>query len=603
MSSKSQKRKLEEDDDELDAGSKKLAEESSSSPVISLKIVASAEQKALANFVRKSERNVLIFGAAGSGKSTVIRLLRETEPWRLLLLAPTGIAAFNISGETIHSYFGIGMSLDENTPEGTVRRALTALTARVKAVGTSQQQLDDDNLVLVFDEFSMIPYKLFVVCDAIARKVRKRPSTPFGGLKVVLVGDPYQLEPVIKQAVYATELLGNQNDGPLFGSFPVGAAVGAAPSSALFNEMKFAVFELDQCFRQKDDTVFASILAKCRKTPEQLTRQDMKVLNSRVIGPGLAAPTLKENGFVATEIVGKLATASAINRHEFEKLQGKRASFSGRMKWPRECALSRAERGRFEAQMVRESSIETVLDLCVGAVVMVRKNISRDCVNGTIGVVVEMNADHVLISTAARTNTATAAAASFDTAAASCPAIHAAADAIHKIGYHDMTRVFMHDPKNTLTFSQIPLCLAWALTVHKTQGLSFDAAVLRLSKDEMFSCHQAYVALSRVRNLSGVFLREPINPNVFRVSRDSKMFDAFVQRVKEDNAELVRAHLEEQQQQQQQQNQQQQEGDADDDTIKLPTKLHPLDSNESYYTDDLKDFKSEPYFAAASVDV
>ncbi len=404
---------------------------------------ATPEYDAAAEFVANAQGHLFITGRAGTGKSTLLRALRErlTEP--CVVLAPTGLAAVTAGGQTIHSFFGFPPKLIQ---PGDIRRSRNGgIMRRLKLV--------------IIDEVSMVRSDVMAAIDLSLRINRGRPREAFGGVRLVLFGDLHQLPPVVQRGEEA-EYLDTAHGGPFFFSV---SALSEGPGTSLL--------ELGQVFRQRDPALL-SVLNHVREGTAD--DDDLAMLNTRV------APirTLKE-GDPYVILTPTNAAAQRINAAFLDSLKGNPVTFQAKVT------------GEFNGSA---HPTDTLLVLKPGAkVIMLRNDPDGRWVNGTIGRVARLDDTSAFVEIDGREHEIEAVSwenrrYAFDTAAEKIVETIAG------------------------TFKQLPLRLAWALTIHKSQGLTLDKVYIDLGRGT-FAHGQAYVALSRCRTLEGLALARPLKPS------------------------------------------------------------------------------------------
>lgn len=390
---------------------------------------------------------VFITGRAGTGKSTLLRLFKESSRRAQAVLAPTGVAALNVGGQTIHSFFGFKPGV---TPD---KAARLARSAAKKSRGSVYRALE----TLIIDEASMVRPDLLDCADIFLRSVREEHRRPFGGVKAVLIGDLHQLPPVLKSSER--------------GAFGQAYAGGYFFDSRVFRELRPEVVELVKVYRQSDGS-FVDLLnavRDARATPAQLS-----ALNARHI-PGFQPPR--------DELWVQLTTtnqrAADLNAERLAGLRGPSGFYEGLVD------------GEFEdAALPTEASLE----LKAGAQVMLLNNDPGGrWVNGTMGSVTALEPGSVKV----RLETGSA--------------VTVAPYTWELLRYAYDERAGRLKTETAGIFMQLPLRLAWAVTIHKSQGKTFDRMVLDLAGG-VFASGQLYVALSRCRTLEGIVLRHPVRP-------------------------------------------------------------------------------------------
>ncbi len=389
-------------------------------------------------------RNVFVTGRAGTGKSTLLRYLRESSRRRLAVVAPTGVAAVNAGGQTIHSFFGWRPGI---TP------------AAVQRLGERRARLYRSLEALVIDEASMVRADLLDCMDRFLRLNGPRPERPFGGLQVVLFGDLYQLPPVVSGL--EGRALSSLYETPYFFS------------ARCFPELDLELVELEKVYRQQGDPRFLAVLDAIRSG--RAGEEELALLNSRVL-PDFDPPA----GELYVRLVATNAQAEAINARELARLPGRERLFLGQ-------AL-----GDFGREYLPTA---LALPLKPGAQVMLVNNDPRGrWVNGSLGRVVRIVAGgeegpRVLVRLQGGPEVA--------------------------VGPHtwELQELYLEGgelrSRVVGSFTQLPLMLAWALTVHRAQGKTFPRVVVDLGRGA-FAPGQVYVALSRCTCLEGLVLRRPL---------------------------------------------------------------------------------------------
>lgn len=396
--------------------------------------------------VRDRSENLFITGRAGTGKSTFLAYLRDHPPKEMAVLAPTGVAALNVRGQTIHSFFGFRPDITLDS---------------VEEVRPKDPDLYRNLELLLIDEVSMVRADLFDCIDRFLQLHGPRKGVPFGGIQVLLIGDLYQLPPVLPRR--ERPLVEGRYPSPYFFD------------SQAFRQADFRLVEFHKVYRQKDE-VFLEILNAIRNNT--VKDEHLELLNSRVIPdfePG------DDDFFVFLTPTNK--GADAINRERLSRLPGEIVRYRGFLE------------GSFDPRAL-PTSLE--LSLKEGAQVMLLHNdLYGRWVNGDIGRVVEIEErrgepDLLWVELRGR-------------------------DVVQVEPYTWEVFEFHFDPgegkvksRTVGTFTQYPLRLAWAITIHKSQGLTFERVCLDLDGGT-FSHGQLYVALSRCRSLEGLVLKRPVS--------------------------------------------------------------------------------------------
>jgi len=401
-----------------------------------------------ANYVQYTGQHIFLTGKAGTGKTTFLHNLREISSKRLVVLAPTGVAAINARGVTIHSFFQLPFG-----PLIGIDRLKSEQMRFNKEKINIIRSLD----LLVIDEISMVRADLLDAVDAVLRRFRTH-SKPFGGVQLLMIGDLQQLSPVVKED--ERELLREQYDTPYFFS------------SKALRETSFISIELIHVYRQQDDR-FISLLNQVREN--RLDQAALNALNQRYM-PDFHPK--ESEGYIT--LCTHNAQAQRINENKLKALKGAEYRFTAQIE------------GSFP-----EYAYPTDFELLLkeGAQVMFVKNdLSSEKLfyNGKIGKItnIEDNIIYVL-----------------------CPDedVEIAVSPMQwdnvKYSLNEETNAIKEEIEGA--FIQYPLRLAWAITIHKSQGLTFERAII--DAQSSFAHGQVYVALSRCKTLEGMALSTPIS--------------------------------------------------------------------------------------------
>lgn len=394
-------------------------------------------------FLREGTGHLFVTGRAGTGKSTLLRCLRDLVADEMVIVAPTGLAAVNVGGQTIHSFFGFPPRLIR--PDDIRRSRNGRVMRRLK--------------FLVIDEVSMVRSDIMWAIDQSLRVNRGRPREPFGGVRLAMFGDLHQLPPVIDEAEVASHLE-SEHGGPFFFSI-----------AALREGMGTALIELTQVFRQKDE---ALIRVLNRVRDGDADEDDLAILNERVH----PIRTLAE-GEPYVILTPTNAAARRINLAYLAALTGAAHEFQAGLT------------GDFNESA---QPTDATLTLKTGAKVMLLRNDSdRRWVNGTIARVSRLEEDRVWVEVDGKEHE-----------------IERVAWENRRYAYDKAAEKIVETVAGT--FRQFPLRLAWALTIHKSQGLSLDKVYIDLGRGT-FAHGQAYVALSRCRTMEGLAFARPLRPS------------------------------------------------------------------------------------------
>jgi ATP-dependent exoDNAse (exonuclease V) alpha subunit len=400
------------------------------------------ERDAALDYLSEAGGHLFVTGRAGTGKSTLLRALCEMIDAEHVIVAPTGLAAVNVGGQTIHSFFGLPPRLIR--PEDIHRSRNGAIMRRLK--------------LLVIDEVSMVRSDLMWAIDQSLRINRGRPREPFGGVRLVLFGDLHQLPPVVQEAEVAAHLE-ETHGGPFF--FSVGA---------LREGVGTYLLELSHVFRQSDEALI-DVLTHIRGG--DVEPEHLELLNSRV------APirTLAE-GEPYVILTPTNAAANRINMAYLDALPAAPVAFAASVS------------GEF---LQTAHPTDETLVLKVGAKVMLLRNDSeRRWVNGTIARIARLEEKRVWIDLDGKIEE-----------------VEPVTWEQRRYAYDQAAQKIVESVAGT--FKQFPLRLAWALTIHKSQGLTLDRVYIDLGRGT-FAHGQAYVALSRCRSLEGLALARPLRP-------------------------------------------------------------------------------------------
>lgn len=417
-------------------------------------------------FVTQTNKSLFLTGKAGTGKTTFLKYIQEHSVKKTAVVAPTGVAAIHAGGVTMHSFFQLplGMYLPSypsawGGSDGPVFNKHQLLD-KLRLSGKKRELIREMEL-LIMDEVSMLRADLLDAIDTVLRSVRRRHDEPFGGVQMLYIGDLFQLPPVVKNA--ELELFHEAYDSPYFFAAKV------------FQEAPPLYLELKKIYRQRDDH-FIQILNHVRGNCCE--EEDWLQLH-RYYRPGYRPP--REEGYIT--LTSHNHKADAINRQELESLPGKTCSF--------EAELS----GEFPDNAF---PVSRMLQLKEGAQIMFMKNDkgeARRYYNGKIGIVqkIEKKTNQIFVAFPQEEGV-----------------VELTAETWHNIRYqyHAESDEIVEEVLGS--FTQFPVRLAWAVTIHKSQGLTFEKAVIDAGAS--FAPGQVYVALSRLTTLEGLILHSAIQP-------------------------------------------------------------------------------------------
>lgn len=431
--------------------------------------------KSAMEFATNTDRNIFITGKAGTGKTTFLRNFREQTNKQIAIVAPTGVAAINAGGTTIHSFFQLPFTPFKPTPEWQ-----SQLISQIKMSKTRRNVIRELE-VLIIDEISMVRADVLDAIDIVLKTIRHRRNEPFGGVQMILIGDMHQLSPVAK--TYEWSLISDYYKSVYFFD------------SHVIQKHPPIFIEFDKIYRQSDN-LFIRVLNEVRNN--SLSEEGANLLKRRY-NRNFTPPA---NDYYIT-LTTHNYSADNINKIELDKLSTPIHEFHAKVN------------GTFPENAF---PIEQVLDLKEGAKVMFIKNDTetpRRFYNGKIGVISSIDDDIITVE---------------------CPGddyeIIVPSLTWENIRYNTNKETNTIEEEIIGTYEHVPLRLAWAITIHKSQGLTFEKAVIDAGK--AFSPGQVYVALSRCRSLEGIVLKSPINTESIRVDKQviefssSKPDEAFV---------------------------------------------------------------------------
>jgi hypothetical protein len=413
--------------------------------------------------VNQSSRNIFITGKAGTGKTTFLKYIRENCAKQIAVVAPTGVAAINAGGVTMHSFFQLPLSLfiPDSTGFSQQNEQVTtknSLLAKLRMTNEKKRLLQELEL-LIIDEISMVRCDILDAIDLVLRHIRRKQYERFGGVQVLFIGDMFQLPPVIKD--HEWNILKDFYRSPYF-----------FDSYVLGNEPPIYI-EFDKIYRQSEEQ-FIGVLNQVRNN--ELDETGLRLLEDRY-NPGFR----NNNGDGFITLTTHNDKARIKNETELKKLD----------------ALLFSYQAQIESDFPETAyPAENLLQLKVGSQVMFIKNDSEKIkryFNGKIGIVTELDNEKIFV----RCND-------------DPEAIEVGKEKWENIRYTLNKSTRQLDEEVLGSFTQYPLRLAWAITIHKSQGLTFEKLII--DAEESFAAGQVYVALSRCTTLGGVILQSRIKP-------------------------------------------------------------------------------------------
>ncbi len=428
-------------------------------------------------FIENTGTHLFLTGKAGTGKTTFLRRLKEQSPKRMVILAPTGIAAINAGGVTIHSFFQL--SFAPFVPETTFNSSQTHYR-----FSKEKRNIIRSMDLLVIDEISMVRADLLDAIDSALRRYRDREK-PFGGVQLLMIGDLQQLAPVVKENEW--EMLKNYYETPYFFA------------SRALRETVYMTIELKTVYRQSD-TFFLSLLNKIREN-----QADDEVLNelNRRYQPGFRPR--KEEGYI--RLTTHNYQAQKVNDNELASLPGQTYSFRAEID------------GTFPEYLY---PADEVLTIKAGAQIMFLKNdpsSEKRYYNGMIGEVAAVNDAGMIVRGKDNGNEFQLLPEEWGN---------------YKYVLNEETKEITEEIEGT--FRQYPIRLAWAITIHKSQGLTFERAIIDARNS--FAHGQTYVALSRCKTLEGMVLESPLRREAIISDSTVDNFTKEVERNKPGNRQL-----------------------------------------------------------------
>lgn len=408
-----------------------------------------------------TSRSFFLTGKAGTGKTTFLKQLRKTTTKQMAVVAPTGVAAINAGGVTIHSFFQLPFTPFVPTPEGRLN-----LTKRIKMSGRKRKVLQELEL-LVIDEISMVRADVLDEIDTVLRHFRFRHHEPFGGVQLICIGDLYQLAPVAVPEEW--QVLEPYYKTPYFFD------------SQVIQQYPLLYVEFDRIFRQSDQR-FIRILNAVRDN--KITEKDLQLLQKQCVTDFEIS---KHQDYIL--LTTHNAKADKVNNQEMARLKSAEHTYTAEIE------------GEFPEKNFPNSA---ELTLKQGAKVMFIANDTdspRRYFNGKIGIISQIDDEHIHVHCEDETED-----------------IEVKMEEWKNIRYNVNPTTKQIEEKELGSFKQYPLRLAWAITIHKSQGLTFDKVAVDI--EAAFASGQVYVALSRCRSLEGIALLSNLNRGSLSVSRD-----------------------------------------------------------------------------------
>ncbi len=414
-------------------------------PIVKL----SSEFQETLDHLEGSRKSFFITGRAGTGKSTLLQAFRAATHKKVVVLAPTGVAALNVQGQTLHSFFGFPP------------RPLQKEEIKPRRYNKLYQELD----AIIIDEISMVRADMLDNIDYFLRLNGKDPSKPYGGIQMIFFGDLFQLPPVVSSPEEHI-LFNTTYDSPYFFSAKVMA------------QTDFEVIELHTMYRQTDRR-FIRLLDEVRSN--QMDEETLNALNERF----QPDPSEEDEARHFITLSARNATVNELNQRKLNALNAPMVVFSGLIN------------GDFNERLC---PAEMQLQLREGAQVMFVRNDNskKQYVNGTIGQVVALTNDTIKVEINSSE--------------------HGGARLVEVEKVKWETLRYALNGKGEIvsepvgSFTQFPLRLAWAVTIHKAQGKTFDSVMIDLTGGGAFEHGQTYVALSRCRTLGGIQLKSKLRP-------------------------------------------------------------------------------------------
>ncbi len=395
--------------------------------------------------MENTNNHLFITGRAGTGKSRLLEHFREKTKKKIVVLAPTGIAAINVNGQTIHSFFKF-------------KPGISIGAMKEHFIGKKQREIYQQLTMIIIDEISMVRADLLDCIDYVLRQSRSKTMEPFGGIQMVLIGDLYQLPPVVSRE--EQQIFRSYYETPYFFSAKV------------FDQLKLEIIELTKIYRQKD-LKYIELLNAIRNNA--ITKQELEEINQRYIAD--FKPYTKD---LYIYLAATNKQVAEINEEQLNKIKSSSYKFNAKIN------------GEFTKEYYPAA---TLLEIKIGAQIMLLNNDNkRGWVNGDIGKVISLIKNQKT----------------------GIKVIVVKLDDGRKcyVETHtwEITKLILENGQLISevigSFSQYPITLAWAVTIHKSQGKTFKQVIIDLSKT--FFNGQSYVALSRCTSLDGVILKQPL---------------------------------------------------------------------------------------------
>ncbi|MCZ2130216.1 MAG: helix-turn-helix domain-containing protein [Bacteroidia bacterium] len=422
-------------------------------------------------YVNQTQCNLFITGRAGTGKTTFLHYIVKNSLKKSVIVAPTGVAAINAGGVTIHSLFQLPFGLF--LPDSTLSNTHSAITVNNRyslmqhtRMGSSKRKLLQEMELLIIDEVSMVKADTFDAIDTVLRNIRRRPNEPFGGVQLLCIGDLFQLPPVVKDDEW--RLMSEYYKSPFFFDAQVA------------KDMHLIQIEFEKVYRQSNRS-YIGLLNRIRENRAEY--EDLDDLNQNHYKPDFV-PNDGENYIT---LCSHNAAADDINRKQLASLNSREYFYEAEI-----------------SDDFAENLFPTprILTLKVGAQIMFIKNDSgndRKFYNGKLAVIERISSGEIWVK--------------FENESElfQIPKLE-----WENIRYNFNEKTHKIEEKKLGSFKQYPIKLAWAVTIHKSQGLTFERAIVDAGRS--FSEGQVYVALSRLSSPEGLVLKTPIEPRSVRSS-------------------------------------------------------------------------------------